>query len=147
MCMRQTGNSGQHVLMTGDLTRYDSSRGRVFEFDVCKLRASMRMVQCGVWMRILQCDVLMVAWPQLQVSQPCGGVLSCANPIVRVGAIGMICVHDGVFCVTCCRYRSLAGVCCRVLRLDLLLLAAHQLNALTTVSHLCEEEDVMEVRV
>lgn len=46
-----------------------------------------------------------------------------------------------------CRYRSLAGVCCRVLRLDLLLLAAYQLNALTTVSHSCEEEDVMEVRV
>lgn len=44
-----------------------------------------------------------------------------------------------------CRYRSLAGVCCRVLRLDLLLLAAHQLHALSSVSHLCEEEDVMEV--
>jgi hypothetical protein len=34
-----------------------------------------------------------------------------------------------------------------VLRLDLLLLAAHHLNALTTVSHLCEEEDVMEVSI
>jgi hypothetical protein len=33
-----------------------------------------------------------------------------------------------------------------VLRLDLLLLAAHQLAALAGVSHLCEEEDVMEVR-
>lgn len=45
------------------------------------------------------------------------------------------------------RYRSLAGVCCRVLRLDLLLLAGHQLQALGSVSHLCEEEDVMEVCV
>lgn len=43
------------------------------------------------------------------------------------------------------RYRSLAGVCCRVLRLDLLLLAAQQLHSLSAVSHMCEEEDVMEV--
>lgn len=42
-------------------------------------------------------------------------------------------------------YRSLAGLCCRALRLDLLLLAAHQLSALATVSHMCEEQDVMEV--
>jgi hypothetical protein len=33
----------------------------------------------------------------------------------------------------------------RALRLDMLLLAAHQLHCLANVSHLCEEEDVIEV--
>eukprot|EP00775_Hariotina_reticulata_P001681 gene1681-2025_t len=43
------------------------------------------------------------------------------------------------------RYRSLGGAITRALRLDMLLLAAHQLHCLANVSHLCEEEDVIEV--
>ncbi|WIA23609.1 hypothetical protein OEZ85_000318 [Tetradesmus obliquus] len=42
------------------------------------------------------------------------------------------------------RYRSFAGACSRALRLDLLLMAARQLYALSAVSHICEEDDVME---
>ena len=44
------------------------------------------------------------------------------------------------------RYRSLAGACARAIRLDLLLLAAHHAGILAASSHVCEPDDVRQVR-
>ncbi|GMH35477.1 hypothetical protein BSKO_03345 [Bryopsis sp. KO-2023] len=43
------------------------------------------------------------------------------------------------------RYRALAGLCIRALRLEMICLAAHHLDELTSISHLCEEDDRREV--
>jgi hypothetical protein len=44
-----------------------------------------------------------------------------------------------------CRYRSLAGACVRAIRIDVQLSCAHYIAALSSVSHVVEEEDVGEV--
>lgn len=43
------------------------------------------------------------------------------------------------------RYRALAGLCIRALRLEMMCLAAHHLFELTSISHLCEDNDRTEM--
>lgn len=43
------------------------------------------------------------------------------------------------------RYRALAGLCIRALRLEMICLAAHHLFELTSISHLCEDNDRTEM--
>lgn len=77
--------------------------------------------------------------PAAQSTSAGGGLPRRAgSPTRRTGHRGSL---SETLSSTLDRYRSLAGACCRAVRLDLLLLAAHHMGAMAAVSHVPQDAD------
>lgn len=125
-----------------------SSPEKVFFIPGMDLKMSFG-VDGGVHVHFLLDDTPTASWLAGSVWSLCSKTCSPAQGTVMALVQLQVCpciVHCRYDCVLyLCRFRSLAGSCCRVMRLDMILLAAHHLHSLSAVSHICEEEDVMEV--